>query len=242
MAMKNTRVITARKVALVAIFAALNVVTDAFAGLPEFPSGVWYSWNFLIVPITGIILGPWLGFAATFTGVMIGHYIYFIDAYEFLFTVGAPVGAMVSAWLYAGKWKPVLAYYATLFAIYFMTPLSRDLPLWGMWDTYVAFAVLVAAIAWMQSSSWEGKSVKLPLILTVVAFVGLEADVLFRISVLIPGQVYKLYGWNVETLRVIWSTGAVGTPVKAALSTLATVAIGHPLIKTLRKAGVLASH
>ena len=242
MAMKNARVITARKVALVATFAALNVITDSFAGLPEVPSGVWYSWNFLIVPITGIILGPWLGFAATFTGVMIGHYIYFIDAYEFLFTVGAPIGAMVSAWLYMGKWKPVLAYYAALFAIYFMTPLSRDLPLWGMWDTYVAFAVLVAAIAWMQSSAWEGKSGKIPLILTVVAFVGLEADVLFRITVLVPGQAYKLYGWNVETLRLIWSAGAVGTPLKVALSTFATVAIGQPLIKTLRKTGVLASH
>jgi predicted membrane protein len=240
--MKTKRVFSAKTVALVGIFAALNVVTDSFAGMPEFPSGVWYSWNFLIVPLTGIILGPWLGFAATFTGVMIGHYIYFIDAYEFLFTVGAPIGAMVTAFLYVGKWKPVLAYYAALFATYFLTPVSRELPFWGMWDTYVAFVLLIAVIVMTQRSWWKDSSEKLPLILTVVAFVGLEADVLFRISVLVPGQAYKLYGWNVETLKLIWSAGAVGTPVKAALSTFATVAIGPPLLRILRKAGLLASH
>lgn len=240
--MKSRRSFTAKAVALVAIFAALNVITDSFPGIPGFPSGVWYSWNFLIVPITGIILGPWLGSAATFAGVMIGHYFYFIDAYEFLFTVGAPIGAMVSACLYTGRWKPVLAYYAALFTVYFLSPLSRDLPLWAMWDTYVAFAALVAAIVLMQRGSWECRAEKLPLILIVAAFVGLEADVLFRISVLVPGQAYKLYGWDAATLKSIWSAGAVETPVKAALSTFATLAIGHPLIKTLRKAGVLASH
>ncbi|MFQ6068549.1 MAG: hypothetical protein ACE5KD_03295 [Candidatus Bathyarchaeia archaeon] len=299
---------TSQTVAIVAVFAALNVVTDSLASLPEIPSGVWYSWNFLIVPLTGIILGPLLGFAATFIGVMIGHYIYFIDAYEFLFTVGAPLGAAVSALVYKGKWKPVLVYYVALFAGYFLTPVAWQLPLWGMWDTYLAFAVLVAAIFLIKKGLWKHEartslpkkwivgltgaistsitvfavytalqprllditiilifaelaawiffmitffiihdavsiSTRTLFILSVAAFVGLEADVLFRIFVFIPGQTYSLfYGFDVETLQLIWGGGAVITPIKVALSTVATVVIGHPLIKTLKKAGFLFRH
>jgi len=240
----NKRKLTASKiVAIVAVFAALNVVTDSFASFPEFPSGIWYSWNFLIEPLTGIVLGPLLGFAATSIGVMIGHYIYFIDAYEFLFTIGAPIGAAISALLYKGKWKPVLSYYTALFITYFITPVAWQLPFWGMWDTYIAFAILIATIFLIKKGLWKDESKRLPFILAIAAFVGLEADVLFRIFVFVPGQTYRLfYGFDVETLQVIWRGSAVITPIKVALSTVTTVAIGHPLIKTLRKAGFWTNH
>lgn len=308
--MQKRKTSAAQLVAIVAVFAALNVITDSFMSLPEFPSGVWYSWNFLVEPLTGIVLGPLLGSAATFIGVMIGHWVYFIDAYEFLFTIGAPIGVAVSALLFKGKWKPVLAYYTVLFTAYFLTPVAWQLPIWGMWDTYLAFIVLIAAIFLIKKGLWKHETyacVSLPkrqmiglsgavgiittilaiytalqpklfdvtivlifaelvswiffmitlfivygtvpssarilLILAVAAFVGLEADVLFRIFVFIPCQTYRLfYGWDVEILKVIWSSGAVITPIKVALSTIATVAIGQPLIKALRKAGLLTSH
>lgn len=239
--MQKRKISTSQLVAFAAVFAALNVITDSLAGLPS--SGVWYSWNFLMMPITGIVLGPLSGFAATFIGVMIGHYIYFIDAYEFLFTIGAPIGATISALLYKGKWKPVLVYYTALFTAYFITPVAWQLPLWGMWDTYIAFTVLLAAIFLIKKGLWKRETKRLPFILAVAAFVGLEADVLFRIFLLIPGQTYRLfYGFDIATLQVIWGSGAVIPPIKVALSTIATVTIGNPLIKTLRKASFLIHH
>jgi hypothetical protein len=237
--MQKRKTGAAKLVAIMAVFAALSVITDSFMSLPEFPSGVWYSWNFLIEPLTGIVLGPLLGFAATFIGVMIGHYIYFIDAYEFLFTIGAPIGTAVSALLFKGKWKPVLVYYTALLTAYFLTPVAWQLPFWGMWDTHIAFAILMVAIFLIRKGLWKHESKKLPLILAVAAFVGLEADVLFRIFVFIPCQTYRLfYGWDVEILKGIWSSGAVITPIKVALSTIATAAIGQSLIKALKKAGL----
>jgi len=225
--------------ALVAIFASVNVVSDSFMSLPEFPSGVWYSWNFLVEALTGIVLGPFAGFAATFTGVMIGHYIYFIDAYEFLFTIGAAIGAMFSAFLFRGKWKPALVYYTALFLAYFVTPVAWQLPVWGMWDTYLAYAVLIAAILMIRKGLWDHGSRRLPFVLAVSAFIGLEADVLFRIFIFVPCQTYQLfYGFGVEALQFIWTVGAVGTPIKAALATLVTVVIGHALVKTLKKANL----
>ncbi len=227
---------TSQIVAIVAVFAALNVVTDSFSGLPS--SGVWYSWNFLIEPLTGIILGPLLGFSATITGVMIGHYIYFIDLYEFLFTIGAPIGVSVSALMFKGRWKPVLAYYITLLATYSITPIAWELPFWGMWDTYAAFLLLIIVVFLTKKHLTQHDSKRASFALAIAAFVGLEADVLFRIVLLVPGQTYRFfYGWDVQTLKVIWGSGALITPLKVGLSTIATVVIGHPLVKTLRKAG-----
>jgi hypothetical protein len=226
-------------IALVAVFAALNVATDSLASLPEFPSGVWYSWNFLTVPLTAIVLGPLLGSAATFIGVMVGHYVYFIDAYEFLFTVGAPIGAAASALLFAGKWKPVLVYYTALFTAFLATPVAWQLPPWGMWDTYLAFALLVASVLLIRKGLWKPEPRVLPLVLVLSAFVGLEADVLFRVFLFVPCRTYSLfYGFDTATLQVIWSGAALITPIKAILSTVITALVGYPLIKTMRKTGV----
>src|SRR3990170_5972609 len=172
-----------RFLALVAVFASVNVVSDSFSSLPDFPSGVWYSWNFLVAALTGIVLGPFAGFTATFIGVMIGHSINFIDVYEFLFTLGAPIGAMFSAFLFRGKWKPALVYYTALFVAYFVTPIAWQLPIWGMWDTYLAYAVLIAAILLIRKGLWKHGARRLPFVLAVSAFIGLEADVLFRVFI-----------------------------------------------------------
>ena len=221
-------------IAMVAVLAALNVVTDSFAAPPEATSGVWYSWNFLVTPLTGIILGPLLGFAATSVGVLIGHFVYFIDVYEFFFTIGAPIGVAVTALIYRGRWKPVLGYYILLFAAYWASPVAWQLPPWAMWDTYLAFAVLLSTIIFAKRflpNSPQNASLGL----AFAAFIGLEADVLFRIFLLVPGGTYQyFYGWDVEALRVIWVSGAVGTPLKAALSTFATVVIGKPVVNLLK--------
>jgi len=231
-------------VAIVAIFAALNVVTDSFMSLPEFPSGIWYSWNFLMSPLTGIILGPLIGFMANFIGVMIGHFVNFIDTFEFMYTIGAPIGAIISALVFRGKWKFVIAYYFLLFAAYFSTPVAWQLPFWGMWDTYVALVVLLLVVLLIKLDLWKySSSSSLRARLAIASFIGLEADVLFRIFLLIPCQTYRLfYAWDVETLVLIWSVGAVGTPIKAVLSTITTVVIGKPLVNFLQKSKAFIGH
>jgi len=233
---EGKRVRKSQYLILIAVFAALNVISDSFMSLPEFPSGVWYSWNFLFEALTGIILGPLAGFMANFIGVMIGHYIYFIDFYEFLFTIGAPIGAMFSAFLFRGKWKLVLIYYSALFIVYISTPIVWKLPIWGIWDTYLAFAVLMIAIVMIKKGLWKYEAKKLPFILAFSTFIGLEADVLFRIFVFVPCQTYRLfYGFEVETLQIIWIVGAVATPLKIFFAIVFTLVVGYPLIMTMKK-------
>jgi len=241
--MSNKKLTSAAFISLVAVFAAFNIVCDSLVVPPLLPySGVWYSWIFISEPITGIILGPLAGFFSNLVGVMAGHFINFIDIYEFLFTLGAPIGAMISALVFRGKWGIVLAYYFALLGGFCAAPISWQLPFWGMWDVYLAFAVLLVTVvvAAKWKSLWNVKSnIRLVYILALSTFIGLEADVLFRIFIFVPCQTYRLfYGYDVSVLQAIWAMGAVETPIKVALSTVVTVLVGPPIISAARKMGL----
>jgi len=229
-------------ISLVAVFASLNIILDSLMGLPELSSGVWFSWIFISEPITGIILGPYAGFLATLIGVMIGNCIYFRGPYEFLFTLGAPIGTMVSGFLFRKEWKASLTYFTVLLTIYFITPISWQLPLWGMWDTYLAYVALIFAIMLIvKLKLWKLQSKGLIHTVALCTFIGLEADVLFRIFVFIPCQTYRLfYDYGVEALQSIWVLGAVETPIKVAMSIIVTAIVGPPLIVVLRKMNFLS--
>ena len=224
---------------LIIIFASLNVVCDSLVGLPQFSSGVWYSWIFIIEPITGIILGTYAGLLSTVIGVMIGHFIYFRGFHEFLFTIGAPIGTMVSGLIFRGKWKTVFIYYTALLVAYFITPIAWQLPIWGMWNTYFAYLCLVI-LTTLGRNVLKLESNKPSYALALSAFIGLEADILFRIFIFIPCQTYQLfYGFTVEALQLIWLTAAFVTPVQVAMSALATVILGPPVIKALKNTASL---
>lgn len=217
----------------------MNVVCDSFIGIPQFTEGVWYSWIFIIEPLTGIVLGPYAAFLSSFIGVMTGHFIFFRRTHEFLFTFGVPIGAMVSGFLFRGKWKTILAYYTVLLGIYFITPIAWQLPVWGMWDVYLAYASLLASIMIMvKKGSWKLTSRgRLFYAIVLCAFVGLEADVLFRIFLLVPCQTYKVFWQDVDVnaLRSWWVAGAAVTPIQVAMSILVTTIVGPPLIRVISR-------
>jgi len=229
-------------VSLIAIFAAFNVICDSLVSSPLPYSGVWHSWIFILEPLTGIILTPLASFFSALIGVMIGHFVNFLDVYEFLFTLGAPIGAMISSLIFRGKWSIALIYYTALLGAFFVTPVSWQLPFWGMWDVYLAFICLLITSVMVKKwktlwNTWS--SSRLIYILALSTFIGLEADVLFRIFILIPCQTYQLfYNWDVNALQGIWVLGAVETSTKAALSTIITATVGLPIITAIRKMGL----
>ena len=233
-------------VSLIAVFAAFTIVCDSLMGPLLDISGVWYSWIFIAEPINGIILGPYASFFSTFIGVMVGHSIYIRSSAEFLFTLGAPIGAMISSLVFRGKWKIAVLYYLALLGAFFITPVSWQLPLWGMWDVYLAFGCLLVSVVVMKkwSGVWNTKStsVRLLYIVALCTFIGLEADVLFRIFILVPCQTYHIiYSLDVSELQLWWAAGAVETSTKAALSTLISVMVTPSIIKAVRKTALALS-
>ena len=220
-----------KALALIAVFASLNTLLDSIPVLPQLSSGVWYGWIFVIESLNGIILGPVNGFFSTLIGVMVSHSVYFIGEYEYLFTVGAPIGAMVSGLVYNGKLKPVLAYFTVLLTTCFLTPVSWQLPVLGIWDVLLAFVVL--CIVFVLRFRFDSKLLQdARYVLPVSALIGLEADILFRIFLLIPCQTYQsFYGFSVEALQAIWGAAAFITPVQVAISMVLTTLIGRQILK-----------
>lgn len=225
-----------KRISLIATFAAVAAILDSIPGIPQFESGVWYSWIFLVVPLFGFILGPVNGFLSILIGVLVGHSIYFRGIHEFLFTLGAPIGAMIAGMLFRQRKSIPIIFFTVLLASYFLTPISWQLPLWGMWDVYLAFIVLliVTVINFNKNR------------LLISTFVGLEADILFRIFLLIPLQTYRLfYGFTPEAMKIIWVAGAFVTPIQVGISILFTMIIYPPVqkvIKRTRNSGVSSSN
>jgi hypothetical protein len=214
--------------AFIAVFAAMNVVCDALV-IPQFSSGVWYGLVFLIAPITGIVLGSSAGFLATLIGVLVGHLIMPRGVEELLFTVGAPIGAAIASIAFQRRWKIPFLYYTVLLLGYVMTPVAKDLSPLGMWDVYAAYLLLLILLM-AQRSDWIRQEDQSWLWFAIAAFIGLEADVLFRIFLFIPGQTYhSIYGFTIETLQGIWLAGAVITPIKVAVSAAITAILGTKL-------------
>ncbi len=228
-------------VAFLGVATALVAVFDIMPSIGILPyAGIWDSWVFLISPIVGVILGPFIGAYSVGLGTLLGHFIYFRDPYEFIFMLGAPLGAAMAAFVYQRRWRPVLGIYSFLLVGYFLSPVSWALPLVGIWDCLMGFAVvllftLCTNLGWSPTS--EKRSQLLLLLFT--ALIGLEADILLRIFILIPGQTYWVfYGLTIDALQYMWLTAGVITATKVTLGAIMTITVGLSLLQLLPHIGV----
>ena len=227
--------IRSRIVAYLAIFIALVTVFDVLPMLPGFYGGIWDSWIFLFAPIIGVLLGPLYGLVTVGFGSLLGHIIRWRDPYELLFMLGAVVGTVCAALIFQRRWKPVLIIYAILLCGYFLYPVTWLLPLIGIWDILLAFGLLLLFSLMINQNWWPSNHwTSIWLLLLFAAIIGLEADILFRVFVLVPGQTYWLfYLLTPDALYWIWVTAGIITPTKVALGTIFTITIGYSLLQLL---------
>lgn len=229
-------------VAFVAVFTALVTVFDIIPTtiIPNFYSGIWDSWIFLLSPIIGILLGPLAGSFSVALGSLLGHFIYFRDPFEFIFMLGAPLGAAIAAFVYQRQWRPVLAIYSFLLAGYFLSPVSWVLPLVGIWDTLAGFVIILLFTLCSSRNWWPAKVNRFRLLLLLFcSIIGLESDILLRIFILIPGQTYWLfYQMTPDVLQLLWLGAGVVTAIKVTLAAIMTVTVGLSLLRLVPHLGV----
>ena len=226
-----------RTVAFVAIFAAMTAVLDIIPAF-GFTSGVWYSWAFLLSPIVGIILGPSLGAYSVGIGSLIGHSIYYREPIELLFMLGLSMGAAVAGFVYQRRWKPVFGIYTAMLLGYFIYPVSWGLPLWGIWDILVGYGIVLIYSVATTRGTWSDTSERYKLLLLIFCTViALESDILFRVFVLVPGQVHWIIGMTPEILYGYWLVAGIITPIKVVLATFVVVTLGLQLLRILERHG-----
>jgi hypothetical protein len=225
-----------RLIALLAIFTAMAAVLDTLPMIPGFYSGVWDSWVFILSPLLGILLGPFMGAASVLMGSLIGHALNFRDIFELVFLSGAAVGCTMAGLVFQQRWKPVLGAYTALLMSYLLYPVSWALPLWGIWDVLLGYGVVVVfSLAVTQGALPNETNRRTTTLLVLCSLIGLESDILFRIVLLVPGQTYWLfYGLEPSQLQLLWLAGAIVTPIKVALGTAVVVVLGLALLRGLQ--------
>ena len=225
-----------RRSVFIAVTALFGAVHAALVATP----GIWRSWMILIEPFEGVILGPTAGFTAALIGSIAGRIIRPRPGLFPLFGIAEPIGASVAGLIFKGRWKTALAIYAAMLGAYFIHPLGRVLPAWCLWDIYIAFTLIFTSPYAVKGALKERTNPKkLTLALVVASFIGIEADVLTRIFLLIPIELYKPMGIPEAALPLIWIAGAIETPIESIVSVIAAVIIGAPLLITLEKGKIL---
>ena len=222
---------SSKTVAYLAIFTALGAVLDMIPTIPFFYGGVWDSWLFVLSPLFGIILGPYLGALSVGMSNIIGHMVYARDPLELLFMWGGALCAASAGWVYQKRWRPVLGIYSLLLIGYFVYPVSWVLPLIGIWDILVGYVVTIifgyAVLSGRLESMRNNSAVFL-----FAAVIGLELDILLRVFILVPGQIWTIM-FTLEALQVIWLSAGIITPLKVVIATIATLTLAHSLIPIL---------
>lgn len=231
----SKRLVGSRRVALAAVFTALVFVLDSVPMLPGFYGGIWDSWIFLLSPLVGVILGPYMGFSVVLTGSFLGHALYFRDVFEFVYMLGAALGSGMAGFVFREQWKPVLGIYSALLMFYLLYPISWSLPMVGVWDVLIGYAVVLVFSASSTREMLHGHGEKrLAALLALSGLIGLESDVLLRVVLFVPGQTYWLfYGFSPSQLVLLWLAAGVITPIKVVLGTTAVVMVGLALLRSL---------
>ena len=243
--------------ALTAMFSAMHA---ALASQPG-PFG-FRSWMFVFAPVEGMVLGPGPGALAAMIGGSIGCVLRGEAIILPIVAFAEPLGAASAGLAMKKRWRELIAIYGLMLAAYFAHPYGRALPAWCLWDIYIAFALLLmASISWNEAFRKASSSVltrlkramRLPdplieirppkeagltCLVGLAAFIGLEADVLARIFMLIPMCLYALWGIDFATLVLWWQLGALATPLEGLTSTLFSAYLMPPVLAALRRRGI----
>jgi len=195
--------------------------------------GLWRNWAIYLEPIEGIVLGPWAGFLTALIGSIVARMIRPIDVWMFGM-VAEPMGVLACGLLGKGRWRPVMAIYASMLMAYFVHPFGRWLPLWTILDILLALALTYPA-AKMGKGLFEGNAKRLSVSLILLAFVGTVTDSLTRVFLLIPAGLYMFFGWSSQVVYSIFVAGAIDSYIEDMLVVMVSFSVGVPLLAALRR-------
>jgi hypothetical protein len=215
---------SSKNISLIGVFAALHAVLYLIS------FGLWRNWSIYLIPLEGIILGPWVGLMTALIGSVTARLIRPTDFWMFGI-IAEPIGVLACGLIAKKKWKLLIAIYAAMLASYFIHPFGRLLPLWTIIDILLAFSLIFPITHFLSKSYLKRSSFMIPLI----AFLGIATDALTRIFLLIPAGFYKLFFWTSETVFFIFVAGAIDSYIEDILVVLVSFLIGVPLMAALKK-------
>jgi len=233
-----------RLLVLVSLFASLHGILAAVPGIWG-PPDVARSFVIFVESLEGIVLGPAMGFLSGSIGCVLGRMIRPREEGFFLsvaFGMGEPIAALMAGLLFRRKWLHVLLTYGAMLGIFLIDPLtwSARLPLWSIWNTFLALSlILPTQIVVQRSLGNKGSAKMLGPAVCLTTFISTEADMLFRIFLLVPLGFYAIYPIPVELLPAVFVMGALVTPIEAALAMAFGTILGVPVLIAIERSKVI---
>jgi uncharacterized membrane protein len=239
--------ITARNIALVAIFAALYYVLSLIAPI-RIPTGVGnleISFAALIAAVIGIVLGPYLGAASAFLGAFVAWTLPPSSGSLFglPFLLSPPLSALVTGLVFYRKWKYAFVAFSALIIAFLFTP-----PVWPLTENVtVAVAVLfdkIIALLLIIPIAKFAKQLsvaKASLFYFLLFFVGNEADNMWGTLVFSTPIVYEgIYGLPLGavvipgSVRFLLTVSPFLYPAVRLIQALIGMLIAVPLMQALK--------
>lgn len=220
-------------IAFIAIFSALYTVLRMIQIVPMIgvPAGR-FSLSDILVPLYGIILGPYVGglsvILGTFIAMALGRPVLFLGL-DFL---PALVNTVAIGLLFKRKWWPIVVLNFALLLAFLLNPWTTlFISIGGIsfpfaWLHIVAFVVLLSplglkAVQWVESL----KPTRLTAGLAILAFVGTMMQHLM-------GNI--LYDFIYLPTPVYWAGIFFVYPIERSLLIILSVVIGVPLVRALK--------
>jgi len=234
--------LSARNVALVAVFAALYYVLSLIT--PSVPAiaipEIKISLEALIASIFGLILGPYLGALTAFVGAFVAWTLPpgIMSPSGMPFLLSPPVNALVTGLIYYKKWKAGFLVFGLLIAAFLFTPPAQPLPenlyvgVAVLWDKIIALLLILPCAKFAKRLSTSGTS---SLLYFLLAFIGNQADNMWGSLAFATPVVYGgIFGLQLETVRFLFVVSPFVYPAIRLVQAVFATIIAVPLMKALR--------
>jgi hypothetical protein len=149
--------------------------------------------------------------------------------------IAEPFSVATAGFLAKGRWKETILIYSVMLTTYFAHPYGRTLPLWTILDLLTAL-ILIYPSSKISKWLWQKPSWRLPTTLLLIAFVCTAADAMTRVFLLVPMGFSNIFGWTYDILAYeIFIPNAIASYFEDLLVCIATLAVGVPLLTSLKK-------
>jgi biotin transporter BioY len=231
---------TARRVALIAIFAALYYVLSLIT--PRIPinvAGITISLEALIATIFGLVLGPYLGFATALLGALVTFALPPIgmSPASLPFLLSPPINALVTGLVFYKKWKWGFLIFAALIIAFLFTPPVQ--PLWQNFnvaiavlaDKVVALLLILPCVKFAKQLS-IGQATPFYFLL---AFIGNQADNMWGSFIFATPPVYgSIFGMPIDLVRGAFLISPLAYPAIRLIQAFIATIIAVPLMRSLK--------
>lgn len=227
-----------KNLALSCVFASVYAVLWLGPLFPVIGSqGKFFTLATVIAPLMGLILGPYVGFAAASIGGFIGWSVTQSGPLFFLSFVPGAAAALCSGLLYNRKLITSVILYLVLFLAMALYPVVG--PGWlfpyFVWFQLIGLAVLMSPLGSkaLNYSHRQTSFFELSLGFGVISFVAtlfghIVGSLLFQIIY------FPTFYSQVDYWRTLWQSLVLLYPLERTLFTLLATVIGVPLIRALR--------